>query len=258
MLHSCKGMRDVIPFKTAMPGLPVIKFVRYDANSLVLEELSDIEPLQKAIDETSRMLHGEDWLLGGGVAVALALGGFYRRHSDLDLIIEKNSLSGVCEKMASNGYGLYTRKLMKHGRFGLCLFVRVHPRGLLVARHPRRLCFARFDGGIENAYLAKLDVYLFEETRTQYIALDRGRILEKIVPVRGCEYTTQSGYAMRCLNLYYVEKFSAGRGGARHLLDILAIREGLAAARRGRAAYGSAVEQVPGLGTNGARSRSNS
>ncbi|GJL84030.1 MAG: hypothetical protein DHS20C01_36640 [marine bacterium B5-7] len=210
----------------------LIKLVRYDPDCKILGHLPSVDLLVAALDHMAKLLHGEQWLLGGGVAIALNLGKFYRTHSDLDLVINCSHFSPIYERLRQNGYQLYTRKLMKHRRLGVCVHMRTQPSGILLTLRPRRLCFIKTGVANENPYLNKLDVYLFEETESEYIALDSRRRIPKRQPVRGLEYRTRSGYSLQCLNLYYVKQFSEIRGGEKHVSDVLAITKELNPAKR--------------------------
>lgn len=217
---------------------PALRISRYDGSPKSLEPFASGAQLETALDEIARALDGESWLLGGGVAIALAVGGFYRVHSDLDIIIETTNLASVCNRLAAKGYSLYTRKLMKHRGLGVCIFVRCRPSGPLLRMRPRRLCFLS-RGATGNPYLDRLDVYLYRETATQYVPLDHAHRLPKLAPVAGLRHRTRSGNTLTCLNLHYVQQFSAARRGPRHVVDLLALSAGLEAAR---GAVGSSAE----------------
>src|SRR5690606_12129929 len=120
---------------------PALRINRYDGSPKALKPFASGAQLETALDEIARALDGEPWLLGGGVAIAPAVGGFYRVHSELDITGGLTNLASVCDRLAAKGCGLYTRELMMHRGLGICVFVRCRPCGPVLRMRPRRLCF---------------------------------------------------------------------------------------------------------------------
>lgn len=187
--------------------------------------------LLAAIDEVADFLDGECWHLGGGVSIALSIGEFYREHSDLDIVVHVRDLPGIHDRLASRDYRLYSRKLMNHGTFGIAVYLPARPGGWMMALHPHRLCFVHRGARVTNAYLSKLDLFLYDERGAEYVALDGDFRIRKSHPVTGHVHRTRSGRHVRCLNLHYMREFVARRHGPRHVTDALAIDVNIESAR---------------------------
>ncbi len=206
-----------------------VKTYRKKTGTLTAPRRTD--ELLEAIDTVAAYLGDERWHLGGGVSVALSIGDFYREHSDLDIVVQTSDLPGVYRRLVAHDYRLYSRKLMNHGRFGLAVYLPTRPGGWVMALYPHRLCFVHREAQIRNAYLSKLDLFLYDTRGTEYVALDGDFRIEISQPVTGHVHHTRSGRRVRCLNLHYMREFIARRGGPRHLSDALAITASVESAR---------------------------
>lgn len=58
-----------------------------------LPAYSEWEPA--CVDELKRQLNGLDWILAGGYALALFVGGIYRSHEDIDILVARQDQSYI-------------------------------------------------------------------------------------------------------------------------------------------------------------------
>lgn len=186
---------------------------RYQRVSRQFKTPEDTEQIHAALDELAGVLGNTPWVLGGGVAIALGLGSFYRGHSDLDVVVEQSNLEQLLAAIRPCGYRLYTRKTMKHKPFGCVLQVPLPTRGPLLWMRPGRLCLMRRDE-TGNRYLDRLDLYVYREAGDKLIPLDGATPLDLRYPIIGATFTTRSGYSIHCLHPGYIRQFTLTRGGA--------------------------------------------
>lgn len=59
------------------------------------------------LGELAAILTDVPWLLAGGLAIPLTLGGFYRRHYDVDVAFPLEAFPGVDAAMRRAGYYLW-------------------------------------------------------------------------------------------------------------------------------------------------------
>ena len=66
--------------------------------------------LEQKVDELTGIL-GDNipWALGGGLAIALTIGKFYRVNSDADILVDSKNLDRLAEQARAKGYELFLR-----------------------------------------------------------------------------------------------------------------------------------------------------
>lgn len=64
----------------------------------------DFAIYDQRIAELAAILHGTPWLLAGALAIPVTLGGFYRRHYDVDVAFPLDAFPRVERAMRAAGY----------------------------------------------------------------------------------------------------------------------------------------------------------
>lgn len=193
---------------------------------------TDAGPYMRAVAELSNMLGPDNWALAGGLVIPISVGSFYRRHTDIDIVMPLARLCDVVDAFRTHGYELYTNWTVSHRSRGIVLQCRVRSDGGMIRCRARRLYVKRTDGGEDRSLLGKIDLYPF---------YDRGQHLEtcnthRVLPVRAMQHSSlapfhTSGH-VRCLHVANVVSLKLMRSGAKHRLDCAVIRDGPDAARQ--------------------------
>ena len=136
--------------------------------------------------------------------------------------------------MAGAGYRLYTSVGFKHRSSRLVVSFPVRCPGTLVRLRPRKMFFRRDDSSEHpRGSDIKVDAHISRVSSHQFETCDRRRyrtVLDS--PLVGFRYRLGNGCEVPCLHLSYVAQLKKTRRALRHKIDLVAINDGVEAARR--------------------------
>jgi hypothetical protein len=187
------------------------------------------EVYENRLRELARILHGVPWMLGGGLAVPLTLGHFYRRHYDVDILFPWTAFPAVEAAMRCAGYDLSTHFPMSlFGAFPFAVHVPYTSEGWLSRWRTRKLKFRDASGGRFSPHLlAVVEAFPFRIEGNEYVSCD-GRHRHRLVrPLLGHQHDLGDGISIQCIDLHYVDKLKGPRDIPRDRVDRALIREWL-------------------------------
>lgn len=192
---------------------------------------TDARPYLGALEALTRMLPPAAWALAGGLVVPISVGGFYRRHTDIDIVMPMTRFTDVVDAFRANGYALYTSWSVSHRSRGILLQCRMQNGSRLVRLRPRRLYVKPADEAGGDPLLAKIDLYPYYDRGGCLVTCNSRRVL----PGRTMQRSSLAAFAraghVNCLPLEHVASLKASRSGAKHRLDCAVILDGRDAAR---------------------------
>lgn len=187
---------------------------------------TDSRPYLRAVEHLGRMLIPGTWALAGGLVVPISVGGFYRRHMDIDIVMPLARLCDVMGSFRTHGYDLYTSWSVSHRSRGILLQCRLRSHAGLARIGPRRLYVKPMYPGNDEPLLGKIDLYPYHE-RGLHLETCNGR---QLLPNRITHCSLREAFdwpvRVRCLSLENVATLKASRSGAKHRLDCVVIRDG--------------------------------
>jgi hypothetical protein len=213
--------------------LGAVEFLPYRRNPKQPSPCEESSRYFEALDIVAEMLDGLPWMLAGGLSVPVTLGTFYRAHRDVDIVIPIEDFERLDTTLRGRGYALVMRFPISWRRHGLVLQIWTRASGLLVRKRCQRLSFVdrtREDG--PECFVAKIDVYPFRFANGVLETCDYSHGVDATTPLVGRRVTLASGRVVPCLNLHYVDRLKAFRGGLIHRIDRAVIRHGPDAASR--------------------------
>jgi hypothetical protein len=202
----------------------------FPRKSLSVEPESDHAPYLGALGELRSLLVAGTWALAGGLVVPIAVGRFYRKHNDIDIVMPMERLCDVVQAFRSAGYELYTSWHVNHRSRGLLMESRIKSDGRLVQLRPRHLYVKREARDGDGWLLEKIDLYPYRHRGKYLETCNASRMLSKcVMQRRSLEPFERTGHVY-CLHLDNVASLKATRTGAKHRLDCAVIRHGPKAA----------------------------
>jgi len=192
---------------------------------------TDAAPYLNAIEHLGRMLAPDTWALAGGLVIPISVGGFYRRHTDIDIVMPLARLCDVVDAFRAGGYELYTNWSVSHHSRGILLQCRVRSDGGLVKMRPRRLYVKRREPAMDEPLLEKIDLYPYRERDRGLETCNTRRVLSRRTMQRSALAPFGRPGDVQCLHLDNVASLKSLRSGTKHRLDCMVIRDGPDAAR---------------------------
>lgn len=192
---------------------------------------ADPGPYVRAVEALGRLLTPDTWALAGGLVVPISVGGFYRRHTDIDIVMPLARLDEVVSAFRRNGYQLYTNWAASHHSRGILLQCRVRSDGAMLRLRPRRLYVKRTGPARGSPLLEKIDLYPYRERDGYLETCNTRRKLARRTMQRSSLRPFDIPGQVTCLHLDNVASLKSFRTGAKHRLDCAVIRDGPDAAR---------------------------
>lgn len=196
----------------------------FPRKALQIEPEADPCPYLRALKELCGLLAPDSWALAGGLAVPIALGRFYRKHADIDIVMPLDRLSQLVCSLRAGGYALYTSWHVNHHSRGVVVECRLNSDGRLV--RPRRLYVRRAVREPGNRLLDKIDLYPYRDLGNRLETCNSHRVLSHRAMQRSPLAPFDFPGYVNCLHLDNVANLKSTRSGAKHKLDCAVIREG--------------------------------
>ena len=203
-----------------------MKFGRYELYRSERDAVDEPSRYMRRLADLAQILDGIDWVLAGGLAIPLTLGGFYRRHYDVDVAFPVEEFPRVEAAMARAGYYLSTYFPMSvFGRMRFAASIPITWESRLVRRRPRKLKFRELSAVEREPHLiTEVDALPYRIENGRFVTCD-GRYdfpLER--PLVGHRLQTSRGHQIACLNLHYVGAIKETIDHPKHTLDLKVIR----------------------------------
>lgn len=192
---------------------------------------TDAGPYVRAVQALVGLLTPDTWALAGGLVVPISVGGFYRRHTDIDIVMSLARFDDVVNAFRRNGYRLYTNWTVSHHSRGVLLECRVRSADAVVRLRPRRLYVKRTAPPRGGPLLEKIDLYPYREQDGYLETCNTRRKLTRRTMQQSSLRPFGSPGQVTCLHIENVASLKSFRTGAKHRLDCAVIRDGPDAAR---------------------------
>lgn len=203
-----------------------LNIMRLSPKSTTVEPAVDAKPYLLALEALERVLQSGPWALAGGLVVPIAVGTFYRRHGDIDIVLPLTGLPALMESFRSSGYELYTSWTVSHHSRGLLMECRIKCDGALVSFRPRRLFVKPGNPPAAPPLLRKIDLYPYRIRGDRLQTCNTGQVLPRSSMQNGSLESFGHRGHVRCLHLDNVASLKSRRSGAKHRLDCAVIKEG--------------------------------
>jgi hypothetical protein len=165
-----------------------------------------------------------DWMLTGALAIAAAIGKFYRHHHDLDIAAQKDEIPQVVKVARAAGYNLFHRmgstKIWSKKR--LTIFRRIRIEDILKCGDERvRLLHVGINGWrlARMSLLDAVDIYPFT-TQDGWASSCHSPVRVPISQLKGKNYITLSGRELPVRGMAYMEQYKKYRKEEKDLLDL--------------------------------------
>lgn len=187
---------------------------------------ADPAPYLRALEALHHLLAPGTWSLAGGLVVPIAVGRFYRKHSDIDIVMPWERLNDVVAAFRSHGYELYTNLSVIHRSRGILFEVKVRSESTLVRFRPRHLYVKTRNSKPSQPLLDRIDLYPY---------FDRGKYLEtcnskRVLLRRAMQHNSLQPFdrpgVLRCLHVDNVATLKSTCSGAKHKLDCAVLQGG--------------------------------
>lgn len=202
----------------------------FPRKALLVEPAADPCPYLRALKELCGLAPPDTWALAGGLAVPIAVGHFYRKHADIDIVMPVERLHELVGALRAGGYELYTSWHVNHHSRGLVLECRIRSDGCLAWSRPRRLYVRRHIREPADWLLDKIDLYPYRDRGDHLETCNSSRALSKRTMQRSSLTPFDHAGYVNCLHLENVASLKSTRTGAKHQLDCAVIRDGPEAA----------------------------
>lgn len=179
----------------------------------------------ESIHALCRMLDEIPWLLAGGLAVPFTLGGFFREHDDIDIMVPCASMPAACIQFRSAGYQLFKRVIFSHNARSIVVRYPVEP-GTEV-RPNLNYAMLRLKDQSKYRILDKIDIHPYQIKDGILESDYRGPMLEVSDSVQSLSIKTGHKTQFKCLDLRYVARLKQARHGTKHQIDLIAIEQGV-------------------------------
>jgi len=196
------------------------------SRSITEEEIATSEA---ALDELSYLFGEGDnhWILGGGMAIAIHAGTYYRTHYDLDILVEAREFCSLISSAERKGYMLCQRVFSEHFATNLTIqLVRT-----VDVRQARKSGYARLelirldaDDSPASDFMSVIDVCVFYRN-DGLITRHDGKISLPKTEFYCLRHITKSGRIMNVVSLAYLNAVKSRRHGSIDRLDLQVIRE---------------------------------
>lgn len=196
---------------------------RYEWYRSERDAVDDPSLYMERLESLAAILDGIPWILAGGLTIPLTLGGFYRRHYDVDVSFPVEEFPRVVAAMRRAGYFLSTYFPMSlFGAFRCALSAPVRWNGWVVRRRPRKLKFREVAGGVPHL-LTWVDALPYRITDGRFVTCDGRFDFPLVEPLVGHRMVTRHGHEIACLNLHYVGAIKEMIAEPKHSLDLQVI-----------------------------------
>jgi len=203
-----------------------LNIVRLSPKSTAVEPAVDAKPYLSALEVLERVLAPGPWALAGGLVVPIAVGTFYRRHGDIDIVLPLTGLPVLMESFRRSGYELYTSWTVSHHSRGLLMECRIKGDGAMVSFRPRRLYVKPGNPRAAPQLLRKIDLYPYRIRGDRLETCNTGQVLPRSTMQNGSLKSFGHPGHVRCLHLDNVASLKSRRSGAKHRLDCAVIKAG--------------------------------
>lgn len=208
-----------------------VTFEPLPPHSRLVQPENNAAPYLAALEELCRVLAAGTWALAGGLVVPICMGVFYRRHSDIDIVLPLAVLTEVVKAFNAAGYELYTSWSISHHARGILMEYRIKCNDGRVGSHARRL-YVKHAGPVPVApLLSKIDLYPYRMRGSALETCNTGTVLAHGAMQRSSLTPFNRPGHVNCLHLDNVAALKAVRSGPKHRLDCAVIRDGTKAAR---------------------------
>jgi hypothetical protein len=200
-----------------------MRFGRYELYRSERDAIDDPSHYMGRLESLASILSGIPWILAGGLTIPLTLGGFYRRHFDVDVAFPVEEFPCVEASMRRAGYYLSTYFPMSlFGAFRCALSAPVRRDGWLVRRRPRKLKFREVRRGAPHL-LTSIDALPYRISDGRFVTCDGRFAFPLVEPLVGHRFVTRHGHDIPCLHLHYVGAIKETIVEAKHTLDLQVI-----------------------------------
>jgi hypothetical protein len=178
------------------------------------------------LEELAEVLHGLPWMLGGGLAIPVTLGRFYRSHYDLDIVFPVEAFPDIEAAMRRASFQLWTYfPFSLFGRVRSAIHLPVRAGGWIAQRRMRKLKFRDASGQRRRPHLLSLiECYPYRLEDNCIVTCDGRHRIPLIHPIVGHRHTTSRGHEIACFDLSYVAYFKVLKREPKHAEDLNVIR----------------------------------
>lgn len=190
------------------------------------ESAEDPSAYMARLEELAEVLHGIPWMLGGGLAIPVTIGRFYRKHFDLDIVFPVEAFADVEAAMRRAAFRLWTYfPFSLFGRMRSSIHLPVRASGWLARRRMRKLKFRDASGRRQAPHLLSvIEAYPYRIENECLVTCDGRHRIPLIHPIVGHRHRTRRGHEIACFDLSYVAYFKVLKREPKHAVDLDVIR----------------------------------